>query len=407
MKRFNLLLASTSLAAAVALAAGPAAAQKKYGPGVTDKEIKIGNTNPYSGPASAYGSIGKALQAYFDMVNAKGGVNGRKIVFVSLDDGYSPPKTVEQARKLVERERVLLIFQSLGTPTNSAIHRYMNKRKVPQLFVATGATKWAQPKKYPWTMGWQPNYQTEGQIYAKYILENVKDPKIAVLYQNDDYGKDYLHGLREGLGDKADKLIVSALPYEVTSPTVDAQIVQLKNSGANVFVNVTTPKFAAQAIKKVADLGWKPVHLLNNVSTSPSRVLKPAGLEKSVGIISTAYIKEPTDPQWKDDADYKEWLAWMKKYHPKASLANTFNVYAYSVAATLVKVLEQAGDNLTRENVMKQAANLKGVRVPMLLPGITITTGPGDYRPIEQMQLMKFNGKSWELFGKVIDASGS
>lgn len=407
MKRFNLLLASTSLAAAVALAAGPAAAQKKYGPGVTDTEIKIGNTNPYSGPASAYGSIGKALQAYFDMVNAKGGVNGRKIVFVSLDDGYSPPKTVEQARKLVERERVLLIFQSLGTPTNSAIHRYMNKRKVPQLFVATGATKWAQPKKYPWTMGWQPNYQTEGQIYAKYILENVKDPKIAVLYQNDDYGKDYLHGLREGLGDKADKLIVSALPYEVTSPTVDAQIVQLKNSGANVFVNVTTPKFAAQAIKKVADLGWKPVHLLNNVSTSPSRVLKPAGLEKSVGIISTAYIKEPTDPQWKDDADYKEWLAWMKKYHPKASLANTFNVYAYSVAATLVKVLEQAGDNLTRENVMKQAANLKGVRVPMLLPGITITTGPGDYRPIEQMQLMKFNGKSWELFGKVIDASGS
>ncbi len=407
MNKIKLLAVSTSVAAAVALAAGPSVAQKKYGPGVTDKEIKLGHINPYSGPASAYGTIGKAIAAYMDMVNANGGVNGRKIVFVSLDDGYSPPKTVEQARKLVEREKVLLIFQSLGTPTNSAIHRYMNKKKVPQLFVATGADKWGQPKKFPWTMGWQPSYQTEARIYAKYILENIKDPKVAILYQNDDYGKDYVKGLREGLGNMADKIIVKALPYEVTSPTIDAQVVQLKNSGANVFLNVTTPKFAAQAIKKVADLGWKPVHLLNNVSTSVSRVLKPAGYDKSVGIISTAYIKDPTDPQWKDDPEYKEWVVWMKKYNPKGSLNNAFNTYGYAVAQTMIKVLEQAGDNLTRENVMKQAANMKNVHVKMLLPGVVINTSPTDYRPIEQMQLMKFNGKSWDLFGKVIDASAN
>lgn len=407
MKRFNTLLVSASVAAALALAAGPSAAQKKYGPGVTDKTIKIGHINPYSGPASAYGTIGKAIGAYFAMVNEKGGVNGRKIEFVTLDDGYSPPKTVEQARKLVERERVLLIFQSLGTPTNSAIHRYMNRRKVPQLFVATGADKWGQPKKFPWTMGWQPSYQTEARIYAKYILQNVKDPKVAILYQNDDYGKDYVAGLREGLGKMADKIIVKALPYEVTSPTIDAQIVQLKNSGANIFLNVATPKFAAQAIKKVADLGWKPVHLLNNVSTSVSRVLKPAGFDKSTGIISTAYIKDPTDPQWKNDPEYIEWVEWMKKYNPKGSLNNAFNTYGYAVAQTMVQVLKQAGDNLTRENVMKQAANMKEAKVKMLLPGVTINTSPTDYRPIEQMQLMKFDGKSWILFGDVIDASAN
>jgi branched-chain amino acid transport system substrate-binding protein len=386
---------------------GPEVAQKTYGPGVTDTEIKIGNINPYSGPASAYGTIGKAIKAYFDKVNAEGGINGRKINFISLDDGYSPPKTVEQARKLVEQDKVLLIFQSLGTPTNSAIHRYMNKKKVPQLFVATGATKWGEPKKFPWTMGWQPNYQTEARVYAKYILQNVKDAKIAVLYQNDDYGKDYLKGLRDGLGQQADKLIVKALSYEVTSPTIDSQIVELKESGANVFVDVTTPKFATQAIKKVADLGWKPLHFLNNVSTSVSRVLKPAGFDKSQDIISSAYIKDPTDPQWKDDAEFKEWVTWMKKYNPKGSLANNFNVYGYAVAQTMVAVLKQAGDNLTRENVMKQAASLKSQHSKMLLPGIAITTGPNDFRPIEQMQLMRFKGDTWELFGDVIDAATS
>jgi branched-chain amino acid transport system substrate-binding protein len=401
----NKFLLTGAIAVGLSLAAAPGNAQKRYGPGVTDKEIKIGNTNPYSGPASAYGTIGRTIKAYFDKINAAGGINGRMIKFVTLDDGYSPPKTVEQTRKLVEREKVLFIFQGLGTPTNSAIHRYMNKKKVPQLFVATGATKWGQPKKFPWTMGWQPNYQTEGGIYGKYILKNVKNPKIAVLYQNDDYGKDYLVGLRRALGAKADKLIVKALPYEVSSPTIDSQVVQLKNSGANVFVNVATPKFATQAIKKVSDLGWRPVHLLNNVSANVSRVLKPAGFDKSQGIISTLYAKDPTDPQWKDGADYKEWLAFMKKYYPRGSIKSSFNVYGYAVAKTLEVVLRQAGDNLTRANIMRQAANLKNVKIPMLLPGVTVNTGPGDFRPIEQMQLMRFKGKTWQLFGPVIDAS--
>jgi branched-chain amino acid transport system substrate-binding protein len=402
------LLCTTGLAAAVALVATPGLAQKKmYGPGVTDKEIKIGNTNPYSGPASAYGTIGRTIAAYFKKVNAEGGINGRKIKFVTLDDGYSPPKTVEQTRKLVEREKVLFIFQGLGTPTNSAIHKYMNKKKVPQLFVATGATKWGQPKKFPWTMGWQPNYQTEGSIYAKYVLKNVKNPKIAVLYQNDDYGKDYLIGLRAGLGAKAKGMIVKALSYEVSSPTVDAQVVQLKNSGANVFLNVTTPKFAVQAIKKAHDLGWKPLHFLNNVSVSVSRVMKPAGFEKSQGIISSAYAKDPTDPQWKNDKEYLEWVAFMKKWYPRGSLNSSFNSYGYAVAKTMVHVLKQAGDNLTRKNIMKTAASMKDVRVPMLLPGVLLNTGPGDFRPIEQMQLQRFEGKTWKLFGPIIDASGS
>jgi ABC-type branched-subunit amino acid transport system substrate-binding protein len=378
-----------------------------YGPGVTDKEIKIGNTNPYSGPASAYGTIGRTIAAYFAKVNSEGGVNGRMIKFVTLDDGYSPPKTVEQTRKLVEREKVLLIFQGLGTPTNSAIHKYMNRKKVPQLFVATGATKWGQPKKFPWTMGWQPNYQTEGSIYAKYILKNVKSPKIAVLYQNDDYGKDYVIGLRAGLGAKAKGLIAKALSYEVSSPTVDAQVVQLKNTGANVFLNVTTPKFAVQAIKKAHDLGWKPLHFLNNVSVSVSRVMKPAGFDKSQGIISSAYLKDPTDPQWKNDKDYLDWVAFMKKWYPRGSLNSSFNAYGYAVAKTMVNVLKQAGDNLTRANIMKTAASMKGVRVPMLLPGVVLNTGPGDFRPIEQMQLQRFEGNTWKLFGPIIDASGS
>ena len=386
---------------------GPPVVQKKYGPGASDTEIKIGNINPYSGPASAYGAIGKAIGAYFDKVNEEGGVNGRKIKYITLDDAYSPPKAVEQVRRLVEQDQVLLVFQSLGTPSNSAIQPYMNEQKVPQLFVATGATKWNDPKNFPWTMGWQPNYQTEAKIYARYILKNVKEPKIAVLFQNDDYGKDYLDGLKQGLGKDAAKLIVATKSYETSDPTVDSQVVALMNSGANVFVNITTPKFASQAISKVADLGWKPLHILNNVSTSVSAVLKPAGLEKAADIVTSAYHKDPTDPQWQNSKEYKDWLAWMQKYNPNADLASTFNVYAYSVAQTLVQVLKQCGGDLTRENVMKQAANLKNFELPMLLPGIQINTGPDDFAPIKQMQLQKFDGATWRLFGAALSAEGS
>ncbi|BBK31085.1 amino acid/amide ABC transporter substrate-binding protein (HAAT family) [Stella humosa] len=389
------------LAIAGALAASPAAAQKKYSPGASDTEIKIGNTNPYSGPASAYGAIGKAIGAYFAKVNDEGGINGRKISYVTLDDGYSPPKTVEQTRRLVEQDNVLLMFQQLGTPSNTAVHKYLNGKKVPQLFVATGATKWGDPKGFPWTMGWQPNYQTEAKIYARYILENKPAGKIAVLYQNDDYGKDYLKGFKDGLGAKA-SMIVAEASYEVTDPTVDSQMVTLKASGADIFFNITTPKFAAQAIRKAFDIEWKALHFLNNVSNSVGSVLTPAGLDKSVDIVSSYYLKDPTDPQWADDAGYKEWLAWMKKYNPDGNLADTFNVYGYSVAQTLVQVLKQCGDDLTRENVMKQAASLKNLGQPMLLPGITINTGPDDFYPIEQMQLMRFNGKTWDPFGKPI-----
>jgi branched-chain amino acid transport system substrate-binding protein len=401
MKREGIrLLAVTALA--LALGTSAALAQKKYGPGVTDKEIKIGNINPYSGPASAYGLIGKTIAAYFNMVNAEGGINGRKIKFISYDDGYSPPKTVEQARKLVESDEVLLIFQSLGTPTNTAIHKYMNAKKVPQLFVATGATKWGDYKHYHWTMGWQPTYQAEGHIYAKYLLANHPNAKIGILYQNDDYGKDYVKGLKDGLGDKAAKMIVSEQPYETSDPTVDSQIVNLKASGANVFYNVTTPKFAAQAIKKAAEIGWHPVHLLNNVSQSVGGVLRPAGLDNSKGILSTYYLKDSTDPAWKDDAGYKGWVAFMDKYFPKGDKTSSFTVYGYTVAQTLVQVLKQCGDNLTRENVMKQAANLKNLDLPMLLPGIKINTSPTDYYPIEQMQMQQFDGKRWHSIGPIM-----
>ncbi len=391
-------------AVAVGLTAAAAQAQNNYGPGVTDTEIKIGNTNPYSGPASAYGTIGRAIGAYFNKINDEGGINGRKINFVSLDDGYSPPKTVEQVRRLVEQEEVLFVFQTLGTPTNSAIHKYMNDKKVPHLFLATGAAKWGDPENFPWTMGWQPDYQTEGAIYAQYILDNVDNPKIAVLYQNDDYGKDYLRGLRDGLGSEADKLIVAETSYEVTDPTVDSQIVTLKNSGANAFVNITTPKFAAQSIKKAYDIGWKPLHLLNNVSTSINAVMKPAGVEKGVGVISSTYMKGSTDPQWQGDPGYEDWKAWMAQYYPDGSTASTFNVYGYNVAKTLERVLRQAGDNLTRENIMRQAASLKDLEVPMLLPGIKINTSATDFRPIEQMQLQKFDGTTWVLFGPILES---
>jgi branched-chain amino acid transport system substrate-binding protein len=380
----------------------PALAQKKYDPGASDTEIKIGNTNPYSGPASAYGAIGKAIAAYFRMVNERGGINGRKVNFITYDDGYSPPKTVEMVRKLVEQDEVLLLFQSLGTPSNTAIHKYMNGKKVPQLFVATGATKWNDAKNFPWTMGWQPNYQTEARIYAKHILQTKPNAKIAVLYQNDDYGKDYLKGFEDGLGPQAQKMIVAKASYEVSEPTVDSQILQLKASGADTFFNITTPKFAAQAIRAAYDTGWKPTHYLNNVSNSVGSVLKPAGLEKAVGIITSAYVKDPTDKRWASDPGMKAWRDFMAKYNPDGDTSDPFNVYGNTVAATLEQVLKQCGDTLTRENVMKQAASLKRFRMETLLPGISISTGPSDYAPIEAMQLERFNGQQFELFGEVI-----
>jgi branched-chain amino acid transport system substrate-binding protein len=386
---------------AVALASPAAFAQKKYDPGANDKEIKVGNTNPYSGPASAYGTIGKAIGAYWTMVNEKGGINGRKIVWISYDDGYSPPKTVEMVRKLVEQDQVLLLFQTLGTPPNTAIHKYMNMKKVPQAFVATGATKWNDARNFPWTMGWQPNYQTEGRIYAEHILKNNPKAKIGVLYQNDDYGKDYLKGFKDGLGDKT-SMIVKEVSYEVSDPTVDSQIVQLQASGADTFFNITIPKFAAQAIRKAYDTGWKPTHYLNNVSASIGSVLTPAGLDKSVGLISTQYFKDAVDEQWKDDPAIKEFQAFMKKYYPEGNVLDPFNHYAYLVSSTLQQVLKQSGDNLTRANVMKQAASLKGYRPEGLLPGIRINTDTGDFAPIESEQLTRFDGKVFQRFGPII-----
>jgi branched-chain amino acid transport system substrate-binding protein len=373
--------------------------------GVTATEIKIGNTNPYSGPASAYGTIGKVIGAYFKKINDEGGINSRKINYITYDDAYTPPKTVEMVRRLVEQDQVLLLFNTLGTPTNTAIHKYMNQQKVPQLFVATGATKWNDPKNFPWTMGWQPNYQAESQIYAKYVLKNVPDAKVGILYQNDDYGKDYVKGFKDGLGDAAKKMIVSEQSYETTDPTIDSQILNLKNSGANVFFNVTIPKFASQAIKKAHDIGWKPLHLLNSVSSSVGVVLKPAGLDASKGLLTTYYIQDPTDPQWKNLQGYKDWLAFMKKYYPEGNIEDAFNVYGYSVAQTLVHVLKQCGNDLSRENVMRQAANIKDLPLPMLLPGIKINTSPTDFAPIEQEQLAKFDGERWVLFGEIFDAS--
>ena len=376
---------------------------EKTPPGVSKTEIKIGHINPYSGPASAYGTIGRSIAGYFKLVNDKGGINGRKINFISYDDGYSPPKTVEMARKLVESDNVLLIFQSLGTPTNSSIHAYMNEKKVPHLFVATGASKWNDPKGHPWTMGWQPNYQAEANIYAEYIKENLPKAKIGILYQNDDYGKDYLEGFKKGMAGASGPAIVMEQSYEVTSPTIDSQIVNLKNSGADVFLNVTTPKFAAQAIKKAGDIGWKPVHFLNNVSTSVSLVLVPAGLEHSEGLMTTGYAMDPTDKEWMETPAMKDWTEFMKKYYPDGSLENGQNVYGYSVAMTMEHVLKAAGDDLTRENIMKQAASLKGLVIPTLLPGVTLNTSPTDFAPIEQMQLQKFDSKlkSWVRFGKI------
>ncbi|MBV8925393.1 MAG: ABC transporter substrate-binding protein [Bradyrhizobium sp.] len=383
-----------------------ALAQKKYDTGVSDTEIKIGNIMPYSGPASAYGVIGKTEQAYFDKVNAEGGVNGRKIKFLSYDDGYSPPKAVEQARKLVEDDGVLLIFNPLGTPSNSAIEKYMNGQKVPQLFVATGASKWSEPKQFPWTMGWQPSYEVEAHIYAKYLLKQKPDAKIGVLYQNDDFGKDYLKGLKDGLGAKA-SMITAEESYETAEPSIDSHVVKLKSAGVDVFISITTPKFAAQAIKKLAEIDWHPLHIVSNVSASVGGVMKPAGFENSQGILSAAYAKDGADPQWDNDPGMKLFYAFLDRYFPDGDRLDASVVYGYGVAQTLVKVLQMCGDDLTRDNVMKQAESLKDFEPDTLLPGIKINTSPTDFAPIKQLQMMRFKGEKWDLFGDIISGGMS
>jgi branched-chain amino acid transport system substrate-binding protein len=398
MRRDILKTGLAGLGAAVV--PGIAVAQKRYGPGADDKEIKIGGISPYSGPASSYGTIGKGIKAYFDKVNAEGGINGRKLNFISYDDGYNPSRTVEMARKLVEQDEVLFIFNVLGTPTNSAIHKYMNQQKVPQLFNATGATKWGDPKAYPWTIGWQPSYQSEAFIYAQHILDTKPNAKIGIIYQNDDYGRDYLKGFEDGLGDKAKTMIVKKVSYEATDATIDSQMVDLKASGADTFFNITIPKFAAQAIKKAADIGWKPTHYLNGVSASVGSTIIPAGPENAVGVITAYYLKDPTDSAWQATPEYKDWLAWMQKYFPGGDLKDANNVFAYAVSQTLVEVLKKCGDNLTRENIMRQAASLDHTS-PMLLPGVNVKTGSDDFFPIERQQLQRWDGKNWVRFGKI------
>ena len=394
-------VSAAALVSSTAYAAGG-----KYDDGASDKEIKIGHTCPYSGPASAYGVNGKAIAAYWDMINDTGGINGRKIKFITLDDGYSPPKTVECIRQLVEQDKVLCTQNTLGTACNTAIHKYMNQKKVPQLFVATGASKWGDPQHFPWTMGFQPDYHTEGEIYAKHILSTIKDARIGVLMQNDDYGKDYWDGFKTGLGKEIGR-VVKHVTYEINEPTVDSQIIQLKGADANVFFNIGTPKFAAQAMRKVADLGWKPVQYVNNVSASIGSVMKPAGFDNVQGIITAMYVMDPTDPRWTDHPDLVAFKAWMAKYHPSAHLADLGNVSGYTVSFLMAETLRRCGDELTRANVMKQAASFKNLRVPMLLPGITVSTGANDYHPIQAVQLARFKGQTWELFGDILEAENA
>jgi branched-chain amino acid transport system substrate-binding protein len=393
-------LAAAGVAQLTAVAAG--AAEKRYGPGVSDGEIKLGQTMPYSGPASGYASVGLTEAAYIKMLNEQGGINGRKITLISLDDGYSPPKTVEQTRRLVEDENVLAIVGSLGTAANSSIQKYLNQRKVPQVFIATGATKWGDPEHFPWTMGWAPNYQLEARIYARYILQHVDKARIAVLYQNDDYGKDYVKGFREGLGEASAKLIVAQASYEISDATVDSQIVALQASDATVFFNVSTPKFAAQSIRKTYDIGWRPVQIINSVGSSTGAVMKPAGFERAQGLISAHYQKDATDPRWRDDTGMQEYLAFMKKYVPNIDPSDSGTYTGFNTIRTLVQVLRQCGDDLTRENFMRQAADLHELTLPMLLPGIKVNSGPTNFFPVNQMQLVRFEGDGWVLFGDVV-----
>jgi len=401
LTRRSILAGTAAVALTVPLLSPRVARAKDYGPGVTDKEIKIGNTGPYSGPASSYSAVPKSQVAYWKMINDQGGINGRTINFLSYDDAYTPPKTVEMVRKLVEEDQVLLIASPLGTPTNSAIWQYMNQKKVPQLFVATGATKWDDPKGHPWTIGWQPNYQSEGRIYATYILKEKPGGKIGVLYQNDDFGKDYLKGVKDGLGDKASMVIVEA-SYETTDPTVDSQVVDMKAKGVDVFVNCGIPKFAAQAIRKAGDIAWKPLHILSSIGNSVGATLKPAGFENAKDLVSDFYLKDPSDPKWADDAGFKTWVAFMDKYMPDADKSDAGYVAGSSLAAMTAQVLKQCGDELTRENVMKQAGNLHDVSVPMLLPGVTANTTPTDFAPVKQVQMAKFDGQRWTLFGDLL-----
>ncbi len=374
-------------------------------PGVTATEIKIGNTMPYSGPASSYSVIGRTESAFFNMVNEQGGVAGRKVNFISLDDGYSPPKTVEDVRQLVEEDQVDFCFQNLGTPCNSAIATYMNQKKIPQLFVGSGASKWSDYKKYPWTMGWQPNYRTEAQIYMKYMLAHVKEPKLGILYQNDDFGKDYPIGARDILGDNWDKIVTKSISYETTDATIDSQIAELQGSGANVLLVSAIPKFAAQSIRKVYDLQWKPTFFMTNVAVSVGTVMQPAGPEKAIGMISTQYLKDPTDPSWKDDAAMKTWRAFMAKYMPSGDVTDAATVFAYGISMTMVQVLKQCNGDFSRDNVMKQAEGLHDVDIPVLLPGIKISTSVTDHRPIKAMQLQRWDGKTWVRFGELIEGA--
>jgi len=406
LRPFHWVAAAAAVAAAL-IGSNALAQAAKYGPGASATEIKLGQTMPYSGPASAYGTIGKAQAAYFKMINDNGGINGRKINLISLDDGYSPPKTVEQVRRLVEQDEVLALFQTLGTPPNSAIHKYVNAKKVPHLLLATGATKWGDPKNFPWTMGFNLSYQSEGQIYAKWLLKNKPNAKIAILYQNDDYGKDVLQGVKDGLGGAASKMIVKEVTYEVSDPTVDSQILTLQGSGADTFINITTPKFGAQAVRKAWDSGWKPLHIINNVAGSVGSVLIPAGLEKAVGLMTVQYYKDPNDPQWKDDPAMLEWRAFMGRYYREGDPKDASNLYAYIAAQTMVQILKQCGNDLTRENVMRQAANLKSFKVPLLLPGMTVDTSPTDFFPVQQAQLARFTGELWQGFGEVISTGAA
>jgi branched-chain amino acid transport system substrate-binding protein len=398
------LVSVATATAFVALTSQGALAQKVYDTGASDTEIKIGNIEAYSGPASAYGVIGKTEDAYFKMINDAGGVNGRKINFVTYDDAYSPPKTVEQTRKLIESDEVFLIFNALGTPTQSAVQKYQNTKKVPQLFVATGASKWNDPKDFPWTMGFQPSYRVEARIFAKYIIKNKPDAKVAVFYQNDDFGKDYVAGLKDVFGDQTSKLIIAEESYETSEPSIDSHIVKLKGTGADVLVNISTPKFAAQAIKKMAEIDWKPMHLMTDVSISIGAVMKPAGFEASEGVLSAGYLKDASDPQWKNDEGMKKFMAFADKYMPGSNISDANMVYGYAAAQTMVQTLKQAGDTLTRENVMKQAASLKGFAPDTLVPGITIATSPTDFAPVEQLKMMQFKNGQWELFGDIISA---
>ena len=382
----------------------PSAAQKRYDTGASDTEIKLGQTMPYSGPLSAFATLGRAEAAYYHMINDQGGVNGRKITMLSVDDGFSPPKTVEQTRKLIEEVGVLAIVGSLGTATNGAVQKYLNTKKIPQIFLASGATKWADPEHFPWTMTFTWTYQAEARVYASYVLKHMPDAKIAVLYQNDDFGKDFRKGFMERFGDKASSLIVKEATYEVTDPTVDSQIVELAGSGATVFFNIATPKFAAQAIRKAYDIGWHPVQFIDNPAASVGTVMKPAGVEKAKGVLSTGFVKDPTDPQFANDADFKEWLAWMRKYFPEGSLEDPQNAVGYAQAQTMVQVLKQCGDDLTRENVMRQAAKLKNFHPDMLIDGVNLDTSPTNYEPMRKLRMVRFDGERFSYFGEIIDA---